>query len=333
MIVTNFNYERFIDQAIMSALNQHYGNVHVVVVDDGSVDGSRDRIAQYGARVHTVLQPNLGQKAAFNAGFAACNGDIVMFLDADDTLEPDVVGAVADAFRRHPTAARVTFRLAVIDDEGRRTGAVIPPDRPPRPSGDVRASVLAFPDDLAWPPTSGNAFAAWVLRRIFPLPLDDERAMADQDLHTLTPLFGPVVALDHIGGEYRIHGTNAHARERFDVERSRVLLQQTARTHAALLATATGLGYPAVQPCSVTFAAHRLLSLRMARSEHPFAGDSRRRALAAGVSAAIGRFDVGMQRRIGYVVWFLLVAIAPARFVPRLADIALQSPRPARKGR
>ena len=239
-----YNYARFLPDALDSALGQRGTNVEVIVVDDGSTDDSREVIARYADRTVVVLQENLGQKAAFNAGLAAATGDIVMFLDSDDLLEPQTAAAVTEVFAKEAGTARVVFRLAVIDSDGRRTGAYVPSAAMPLPHGDVRARTLAFPDDLAWPSTSGNAFAAWALRRVMPLPLDDDLVNADHDLHTLIPLLGPVAALREVGGSYRVHGRNAVARQTVDVEQSRSVLTRTQRSHRGARRPRPSLGVP-----------------------------------------------------------------------------------------
>src|SRR2546421_2533865 len=159
IVITNHNYAEFLPQALHSALEQRGPEVEVIVVDDGSTDSSRDVIASFGDRVRPCLQDNQGQKGAFNTGLAAATGDIVMFLDSDDELAPGTAAAVSAAFAAHPEAGRVVFRLAVMDRDGHATGAIVPPPGVPLAQGDVRRGALSFPDDLGWPPTSGNAFA------------------------------------------------------------------------------------------------------------------------------------------------------------------------------
>src|SRR5215469_16521569 len=92
IVVTNYNYGRFVARCIDSALAQSYPDTEVVVVDDASRDHSREIIRSYGKRVVPILlERNGGQGAAFNAGFRACRGDVVLFLDADDWLYPHAV--------------------------------------------------------------------------------------------------------------------------------------------------------------------------------------------------------------------------------------------------
>jgi hypothetical protein len=324
IVVTNRDYGAYLPAALGSALGQRGARVEVLVVDDGSSDGSREIIARHADRVRALLLDGRGQKAAFNAGFAAARGDIVLFLDADDELAPGTAAAVSAAFAAQPAAARVVFRLAVVDAGGRPTGAYAPAAAMALPHGDVRAAVLAFADDLAWPPTSGNAFAAWVLRRLLPLPVDDDPTGADSCLHPLVALFGPVVALEGIGGSYRLHGRNAHLRTGVDVARSRLILRRARCAHAELQRRALELGCGPARPRSVTLAAHRLVSLRLGDAGgHPVAGDTRRRALGAGLRAAGARADVSLARRAAYATFFLAAALGPAPLLRTLAGAAM----------
>ena len=71
IIINNYNYGRFLDEAISSALNQTYPHIEVVVVDDGSTDDSRQLIANYEDHIVSVLKENRGMSSACNAGFAA----------------------------------------------------------------------------------------------------------------------------------------------------------------------------------------------------------------------------------------------------------------------
>ena len=326
IIVNNFNYAVYLPAAIDSALNQTYPNVEVIVVDDGSEDDSRAVIASYGDRVRAVLQSNQGQKAAFNTGLATCSGDIVIFLDADDLLELDTVARVVDVFTQDPSVVRVMYRLRVVDSAGRDTGARVPSGRNEFAQGDVRSKLLSFPDDLPWPPTTGNAFATWVLKELLPLEVDEDMTAADHDLHTLVPLFGPIEALDGFGGAYRIHGANNHARTGLDVVVARRILRRTALSNAALASRAALLGYPPAHPRSVTLAINRLVSLRLGGPGHPVPDDTRWRAARAGWDAARARWDVTATRRAEFRLWFVVAALAPRPVLRRLAERAFEFP-------
>lgn len=332
IVVNNHNYEEFLANALRSALAQRETDVEVVVVDDGSTDASREVITRFADRVSPIFQNNQGQSGTFNAGFAATTGDVVLFLDADDELAPGTATAVADAFAANPAAGRVVFRLEVVDRAGNPSGALTPPPNAALPDGDVRQAALSFPDDLAWPPTTGNAFAAWLLRRVLPLPVNGDPVGADFMLHALTPLLAPVVALDQVGGKYRVHDRNAHRRGSYAAQ-SRYLVRQAAETHAVIERQARDLGYGVARPRSVTIAAHRLVSLRLGGPDHPIPDDSRGRALAAGLRAVMGRPDVGISRRLLYFAWFSTVAAAPQALVRALVPATLKySPESPRRG-
>jgi len=327
IVITNHDYGRFLPAALASALGQRGTDVEVIVVDDGSTDDSRAIIARHEGRVRALLQEQRGQKAAFNAGLEVARGDVVLFLDADDELKPGTAARVARAFDADAGAARVVFRLEVVDEAGRATGATLPSAAMALPHGDVRGAVLAYADDLAWPPTSGNAFATWALRLVMPLPLDGDPVNADSWLHPLIPLLGRVVALEGIGGVYRLHGANAHSRDGVDPERSRLLVRQGGRIHARLDLLARELGLGAARPRSVTLAAHRMVSLRLGGPGHPVAGDNRRKALGAGLRAANARTDAPAARRLAYAAWFAAAAAVPRWMLRALADAAFQSMR------
>src|SRR5262245_43459658 len=94
VIVTCFNYGRYVARAIESALAQSYRNFEIVVVNDGSRDDSLAVISRYAERVRIIDQPNQGSIAAYNAGFAATRGDLIVLLDADDWLEPQLLERV-----------------------------------------------------------------------------------------------------------------------------------------------------------------------------------------------------------------------------------------------
>ena len=115
IVINNYNYASFVGQAIDSALNQSYGKVEVIVVDDGSKDNSRDIINSYGDKIVPVFQENGGQAAAFNAGFAHSSGDIICLLDADDLVLQNRAEQVVNMFRQHPEIDWFFHESAPVD--------------------------------------------------------------------------------------------------------------------------------------------------------------------------------------------------------------------------
>lgn len=100
ILINNYNYGRFLKEAIDSAVNQSYQSIEVIVVDDGSTDDSREIISSYGDRIKTILKENGGQASAFNQGFASSQGEIICFLDSDDLFRPDEVVAIVHDFQK-----------------------------------------------------------------------------------------------------------------------------------------------------------------------------------------------------------------------------------------
>jgi glycosyltransferase involved in cell wall biosynthesis len=117
-VIPCYNGERTLAQAIDSALAQTYAEVEVIVVDDGSTDGSADVARRYGSRVVLVQQTNHGLSASRNAGITASKGEYITLLDADDVLLPECLErriAVLDSDR---TVGLVAGYYREIDSEG-----------------------------------------------------------------------------------------------------------------------------------------------------------------------------------------------------------------------
>ena len=228
VLVNNFNYGEFVGAAIESALSQG-PDVEVIVVDDGSTDDSPRVIESYGDRVTAIFQENAGQAAAFNTGFAASSGAVVVFLDADDLLAPDAVRAIRQAFE-DPAVGKLHWSLSEIDRDGNQTGALRPEILMPK--GDLRQRVVEHgPLGHSNPPTSGNAFARRVLEQMMPMPEQEYRICADAYLVMLASIYGELrrsltpLSFWRRHGDNRYNGTRETMAERVaaDLERYDVL--------------------------------------------------------------------------------------------------------------
>lgn len=206
IVINNYNYERFVGEAIKSALSQSVPAHEVIVVDDGSTDGSRDIIAAF-PQVRPVLKPNGGQGSALNAGAKAASGSVILFLDADDVLKPDAVATLQT--QPFHEVARVSFGLELIDAKGLQRGLY--PASIDSQSGNLQGLMLGL-GYFQLMPTSGNAFAKWALDQVLPVPESDWRISADLYLICATAFAGPTRHLDDVLGSYRIHGKNAYFR-------------------------------------------------------------------------------------------------------------------------
>jgi glycosyltransferase involved in cell wall biosynthesis len=213
VIVDNYNYEQYVGQAIESALSQTHRPLEVIVVDDGSTDGSAEAIKRYGDRITAVFKRNGGQASAFNAAFERASGEVVIFLDADDLLLPDAVANAVAAMGED--VSKVHWPLWEIDEHGERTGGIVDPDLP---EGDFREVVRRFGPGVedTWPnaATSGNAFSREFLARVMPMP--EVLTGTDIYLSGLAGAFGRFVRLSDPQSLYRTHGSNLSGQLTFE---------------------------------------------------------------------------------------------------------------------
>jgi glycosyltransferase involved in cell wall biosynthesis len=121
IVIATYNMARFLPLAVRSALDQSYGNIEVLVIDDGSQDNTGAVMAPFRSdhRVKYVTQQNRGQAAAKNCGVRKAQGKYIAFLDADDLWIPDKLEQQMPLFRGSPTVGVVYSRLAYIDEAGR----------------------------------------------------------------------------------------------------------------------------------------------------------------------------------------------------------------------
>jgi hypothetical protein len=202
IIITCYNYGRFLNESIDSALAQTHPDTETIVVDDGSTDNSREIIASYGNRVIPVFKNNGGMGSAFNAGFARSSGNVVCFLDADDTLMPQAIEKAAELFEAD--VAKVHWPLLIVDERGLRMGGVSPPEA--LPEGDLRECVINGGETgYLWPMTSGNAWSRKFLDKVFPMPECEYRDCGESYLATLAPAFGLVKSVREPLATYRMH--------------------------------------------------------------------------------------------------------------------------------
>ena len=115
VVTPAFNAAPYLGQAIDSVLAQSTGDLELIVVDDGSTDETARVAAARGSRVRYIYQSNQGVAAARNRGLDACRGDLVGFLDADDTWMPDKVKKQLEALTAAPQA-RMCYTARLVTD-------------------------------------------------------------------------------------------------------------------------------------------------------------------------------------------------------------------------
>src|SRR5262245_58814803 len=107
VIIPNYNYGRFLREALDSALNQTLPPLEVIVVDDGSTDESPEILESYGDRIRVIRQKNQGVGIARNTGAEAARGELLAFLDADDYWFPQKLEKQVEKINSDPELGMV----------------------------------------------------------------------------------------------------------------------------------------------------------------------------------------------------------------------------------
>jgi glycosyltransferase involved in cell wall biosynthesis len=211
VVLANYNGAEFLEHAIESVLVQQGAPFELILIDDGSTDGSLN-VMRETARLHpetvAVIDHgrNRGQGAGFNSGIQAARGTLVSFIDSDDVWYPDKLKQVEEAFALNPGAVLHHHNMDILR-EGTTTGAQVVDMMA---MGDIAARwrrTKCHPQFLPrFAPTTALSLPLAVLRKIGPCP--EVRVCADMWL-TFAPLgFGPVSASLVSKAAYRVHDSN-----------------------------------------------------------------------------------------------------------------------------
>lgn len=145
VVMPTFNRRQFIREAVDSILGQTYGNVEVVIMDDGSTDGTKGLIDEvYGrdSRVRYFSQQNCGQAVARNKALALARGNYIAFLDSDDVWEPEKLAKQMPLFLSDPEVQLVHSGCSMINTQGAVIQVYVPPRQPGVNCGDVFEQVM-----------------------------------------------------------------------------------------------------------------------------------------------------------------------------------------------
>jgi len=120
IVTPSYNQGKFIRQTIESVLNQDYSHIEYWVLDGGSTDNTVSVLREYenDPRFHWISEKDKGQADAIRKGWDRCHGDILAWLNSDDTYLPGAISAVVDAFNKAPEAVGVYGECLYTDTEG-----------------------------------------------------------------------------------------------------------------------------------------------------------------------------------------------------------------------
>jgi glycosyltransferase involved in cell wall biosynthesis len=123
IITPSFNQARYLEATIQSVLSQDYPRIEYMIVDGGSTDGSLDVIKKYESKLAWwASEKDKGQTDAINKGFARAKGEILAWINSDDTYEPGAVGAAVKYLQEHPEVGMVYGDCNFINESGRVVG-------------------------------------------------------------------------------------------------------------------------------------------------------------------------------------------------------------------
>jgi glycosyltransferase involved in cell wall biosynthesis len=331
VIIANYNHRNFVGAAIESALAVDWPHQEVIVVDDASTDDSRDVIDGFRGRVTAYFRPKSFQLGAHIFGFEKSTGDVIIFLDADDLLEPNVMREVAKVWR--PGVSQVQYRMNLIDAAGTQFGTAIP--QFPRKEDPAKLRRIYWRTMArTTPPGSGSAYSREFVRTVFamapilnahitrgtrPIEPGEEAWLraSDAPLHTLSPILGDVVTIRKPLARYRIHSATTALSTELDPVKLRNRLRQDALM-ARLFATALQkTELPAIRdPLNRNFShlQYRFGSLLIEPTAHPFPRDTVIGLACRLVYAAITFPQMPLRDRTLLLVWVIACALTPSYY-------------------
>jgi glycosyltransferase involved in cell wall biosynthesis len=130
IVTLSYNQAKYLAEAIESVQAADPERLEYVIVDPGSMDGSRDLIQRHRRRFHRIIfEPDGGPPDGLNTGFAATTADILGYLNSDDRFAPGALDYVLRYFERHPAVDVLCGAIRIIDKDGRPSIRCRMPDR------------------------------------------------------------------------------------------------------------------------------------------------------------------------------------------------------------
>jgi glycosyltransferase involved in cell wall biosynthesis len=195
IVTPSYNQARFLEETILSVLNQDYPNLEYIVIDGGSTDDSLEIIRKYSDRLAWwVSEKDRGQTDAINKGFGRARGEILAWLNSDDTYEPGAVREAVAYLKEHSEAGMVYGDARLIGEMGEELGMF------PSRQTDYRKLL----DGYVHIPQQTMFFRADLWHRLGPLDPDFYFAM-DYDLWVRIAKVAPLHYHPRLWANFRLH--------------------------------------------------------------------------------------------------------------------------------
>ncbi len=221
ILIDTYNHEKFIEQAIVSALEQDFpaAEREIIVVDDGSGDGTPEVVRKFEPQVRLIRKPNGGQASAFNVGIPECKGEIVSFLDGDDWWVPNKVRLAVGELEKNAELGAVGHGQYEVYADGRPLGVVVPEKDTVLHLQDLPTALL-FTHLRCFLGTTKITIRKKLLDQILPFP-EELVIEADEYMFTLAPALAPALVLDKPLFYYRFHEGNLFQHSEKDHKKTR----------------------------------------------------------------------------------------------------------------
>jgi glycosyltransferase involved in cell wall biosynthesis len=310
IIIANYNFRDFVGAAIESALAVDWPNKEVIVVDDASTDDSKTIIEGFRASVTAFFRPKSHQLGSHMFGFEQSTGEIIIFLDSDDLLEPEVMQEITKVWRSG--VSKVQFRMNLIDATGAQLGTAIP-QFPPK--GDPDKLRRNFLRTMAYttPQGTGNAYSRDFVQQAYSMATGTMR-WSDTVLLTLAPILGDVLTIGRPLARCRIHTANNTGLRSLDPAKIRERLEEDIDKAALFLSVSRQLRLPVPRDplrYSLNHLQYRLVSYLLKSSAHSFPEDTLSTLVYRLILSAIRSSQMPFRDRAILIVWAIVCALAP----------------------
>lgn len=195
IVTPSYNQGLFLPDTIQSVLSQDYPNLEYIIVDGGSSDNSGDVIRQYAEKLAWwVCERDDGHADALNKGFSHASGEVLAWLNSDDTYQPGAIRQAVGYLLAHPQLSMVYGDANLIDEQGQYLGRF-----PARQTNYERML-----DGYVHIPQAATFFRASLWKQAGPLDLTLKYAF-DYDLWVRLAKLAPIAYISQVWADFRLH--------------------------------------------------------------------------------------------------------------------------------